>query len=30
VDGHRPDRFDWFGAAIVGVGVIFFSPRPSH
>ena len=32
VDGHRPDRFDWIGAAIVviGVGVMFFSPRPSH
>ena len=34
MDGHRPDRFDWIGAAIVvvgvGVGVIFFSPRPSH
>jgi small multidrug resistance family-3 protein len=29
IDGHRPDRFDWLGAAIVavGVGVIFFSPR---
>jgi small multidrug resistance family-3 protein len=28
-DGHRPDRFDWAGAAIVaaGVAVIFFSPR---
>jgi small multidrug resistance family-3 protein len=29
LDGHRPDRFDWAGAAIVaaGVAVIFFSPR---
>ena len=29
VDGHRPDRFDWLGAAIValGVAVIFFGPR---
>jgi small multidrug resistance family-3 protein len=29
VDGHRPDRYDWLGAAIVvvGVAVIFFSPR---
>ncbi|HZR11737.1 MAG TPA: YnfA family protein [Acidimicrobiia bacterium] len=29
IDGHRPDRFDWLGAAIVliGVSVIFFVPR---
>ena len=29
LDGHRPDRYDWAGAAIVaaGVAVIFFSPR---
>jgi len=29
LDGHRPDRFDWIGAAVVaaGVGVIFFAPR---
>ena len=29
VDGNRPDRYDWLGAAIVaaGVAVIFFSPR---
>jgi small multidrug resistance family-3 protein len=29
LDGHRPDRLDWAGAAIVAVGVavIFFSPR---
>ena len=29
VDGHRPDSYDWLGAAIValGVAVIFFSPR---
>jgi small multidrug resistance family-3 protein len=29
VDGHRPDRYDWLGAAIValGVAVIFFGPR---
>jgi small multidrug resistance family-3 protein len=29
VDGHRPDSFDWIGAAIVaaGVAVIFFGPR---
>ena len=32
VDGHHPDRFDWIGAAIVlvGVTVIFFSPRPNN
>jgi small multidrug resistance family-3 protein len=30
VDGHRPDNYDWLGAAIVavGVGVIYFAPRP--
>jgi small multidrug resistance family-3 protein len=29
IDGHRPDTWDWLGAAIValGVAVIFFSPR---
>jgi len=29
VDGHRPDRYDWLGAAIVvaGVAIIFFTPR---
>ena len=29
LDGNRPDRYDWLGAAIVaaGVAVIFFSPR---
>jgi small multidrug resistance family-3 protein len=29
IDGRTPDRYDWVGAAIVlvGVGVIFFSPR---
>jgi hypothetical protein len=29
IDGHRPDRYDWIGAAVVGVGVgvIFFAPR---
>ena len=29
IDGHRPDNYDWLGAAIVafGVAVIFFSPR---
>ena len=29
VDGHRPDNYDWLGAAVVAVGVavIFFSPR---
>jgi small multidrug resistance family-3 protein len=29
IDGHRPDNYDWLGAAIVavGVGVIFFSPH---
>jgi small multidrug resistance family-3 protein len=34
VDGHRPDNYDWLGAAIVAVGVavIFFSPHqlPSY
>jgi small multidrug resistance family-3 protein len=30
VDGFRPDRWDWLGAAIclVGVAVIMFAPRP--
>ena len=30
IDGHRPDNYDWLGAAIVAVGVavIFFSPHP--
>lgn len=30
LDGVRPDRFDVLGAVIVsvGVGVIFFAPRP--
>lgn len=29
LDGQRPDRFDWVGAALVsaGVAVIFFAPR---
>jgi small multidrug resistance family-3 protein len=29
IDRHRPDSYDWLGAAIVaiGVAVIFFSPR---
>jgi small multidrug resistance family-3 protein len=29
LDGHRPDTYDWLGAAIVllGVAVIFFAPR---
>jgi small multidrug resistance family-3 protein len=29
LDGNRPDRYDWLGAAIVaiGVGLIFFAPR---
>ena len=29
IDGHRPDNYDWLGAAIVaaGVAVIFFSPH---
>jgi small multidrug resistance family-3 protein len=29
VDGHRPDSYDWIGAAIVAVGVaiIVFAPR---
>ena len=29
IDGHRPDNYDWLGAAIVAVGVavIFFSPH---
>jgi small multidrug resistance family-3 protein len=29
VDGMRPDRYDWVGAAVVvvGVGIIFFAPR---
>lgn len=31
IDRHRPDTYDWLGAAIVtaGVAVIFFAPR-SH
>ncbi|WP_239394671.1 YnfA family protein [Frankia sp. CiP3] len=30
VDGLRPDRYDWIGAAVVlaGVAVIYFVPRP--
>jgi small multidrug resistance family-3 protein len=30
LDGARPDRYDMLGAVIVsvGVGVIFFTPRP--
>jgi small multidrug resistance family-3 protein len=30
VDGFRPDRWDWLGAAIclAGVAVIMFAPRP--
>lgn len=29
LDGHRPDNYDWLGAAIVAVGVavIYFAPR---
>ena len=29
VDGDRPDRYDWLGAAIVaaGVALIYFAPR---
>jgi small multidrug resistance family-3 protein len=29
IDGSRPDRWDWAGAAIVlaGVGIIYFAPR---
>jgi small multidrug resistance family-3 protein len=29
VDGARPDRWDWTGAAVVsaGVSIIFFAPR---
>ncbi len=29
IDGHRPDNYDWLGAAIVAVGVavIFFGPH---
>jgi len=29
IDGVRPDRYDWIGAAIAfaGVAVIFFTPR---
>lgn len=29
IDGHRPDRYDVIGAAVVGAGValIFFAPR---
>ncbi|HEX2742776.1 MAG TPA: YnfA family protein, partial [Streptosporangiaceae bacterium] len=32
IDGHRPDNYDWLGAAIVaaGVAVIFFSPHHLH
>jgi small multidrug resistance family-3 protein len=32
IDGHRPDNYDWLGAAIVAVGVavIFFSPHRLH
>jgi small multidrug resistance family-3 protein len=28
-DGHRPDRYDWFGAGVVaaGVAIIFCAPR---
>ena len=31
IDGFRPDRYDYFGAAIclVGVVVIMFAPRPA-
>ena len=31
LDGHRPDRYDVLGAVIVsvGVGIIFFAPRPT-
>lgn len=30
VEGVRPDRWDWIGAAvcIVGAGIILFGPRP--
>jgi small multidrug resistance family-3 protein len=30
-DGKKPDRYDWIGATVVvvGVAVIFFSPRHS-
>ena len=29
VAGHRPDRYDWIGAAVVvaGVAIIYFAPR---
>lgn len=29
LDGQRPDRYDWIGAAIIstGVAVLFFAPR---
>jgi len=29
IDAHRPDSYDWVGAAVVtgGVAVIFFAPR---
>jgi small multidrug resistance family-3 protein len=29
IDGRRPDRYDWAGAAVVvaGVALIFFAPR---
>ena len=32
LDGDRPDRYDWIGAAIVVVGVafIYFAPRHTH
>ena len=31
LDGHRPDRYDVLGAVVVsiGVGIIFFAPRPA-
>ena len=31
MDGFKPDRFDYIGAAIclIGVGVIMFAPRPA-
>jgi small multidrug resistance family-3 protein len=31
LDGNRPDRWDVVGAVVVsvGVGIIFFTPRPS-
>jgi small multidrug resistance family-3 protein len=32
IDGHRPDRYDWIGGAVVVVGValIYFAPRQAH